>query len=345
MTVLIGHSGVGKSTLVNALVPGTARATGVVNDVTGRGRHTSSSAVAVRAARRRLGGRHPRRAVVRAGARRPGPDPARVPRPGRRAPASARGAAATTSRSAALDAFVASGGAGPCRTRPGWTRCAGCCALAPAPTSRRPHRGVTNDRRTGDGCPSSAGQERPGGDVLALLAAAARHHDMVPVVAPAEPPSYAMAFTGLGIALVLVLGLWEIAGSRRHPRPRGRPRRRGRSSSGTVSAAFRSTTKTGTARGRHHARDLVLQRARQRSSDTGGRRSSGCSAPPCSCTGPVTGVLWVFLLLLGRPAPVRPQPVRRVDRRGHRRGVLPHRHVRLRAGADWSSRAPGSGCC
>jgi ribosome biogenesis GTPase len=47
VTVLIGHSGVGKSTLVNALVPGATRATGVVNDVTGRGRHTSSSAVAL----------------------------------------------------------------------------------------------------------------------------------------------------------------------------------------------------------------------------------------------------------------------------------------------------------
>lgn len=46
-SVLVGHSGVGKSTLVNALVPAAARATGTVNDVTGRGRHTSSSAVAL----------------------------------------------------------------------------------------------------------------------------------------------------------------------------------------------------------------------------------------------------------------------------------------------------------
>ncbi|MGP9680895.1 ribosome small subunit-dependent GTPase A [Brachybacterium sp. AOP3-A1-3] len=47
VSVLIGHSGVGKSTLINALVPGTDRAIGVVNDVTGRGRHTSSSALAM----------------------------------------------------------------------------------------------------------------------------------------------------------------------------------------------------------------------------------------------------------------------------------------------------------
>jgi ribosome biogenesis GTPase / thiamine phosphate phosphatase len=48
VTTLIGHSGVGKSTLVNALVPGASRSVGVVNDVTGRGRHTSTSAVALR---------------------------------------------------------------------------------------------------------------------------------------------------------------------------------------------------------------------------------------------------------------------------------------------------------
>ena len=47
-TVAVGHSGVGKSTLVNALVPGADRAVGVVNDVTGRGRHTSSSTVSFR---------------------------------------------------------------------------------------------------------------------------------------------------------------------------------------------------------------------------------------------------------------------------------------------------------
>jgi len=44
-SVLIGHSGVGKSTLVNALVPDAGREIGHVNAVTGRGRHTSTSAV------------------------------------------------------------------------------------------------------------------------------------------------------------------------------------------------------------------------------------------------------------------------------------------------------------
>lgn len=46
-TVLIGHSGVGKSTLVNSLVPGADRSTGGVNEVTGKGRHTSTNVIAL----------------------------------------------------------------------------------------------------------------------------------------------------------------------------------------------------------------------------------------------------------------------------------------------------------
>jgi len=46
VTALIGHSGVGKSTLVNRLVPDAARATGEVSGV-GKGRHTSTQSVAL----------------------------------------------------------------------------------------------------------------------------------------------------------------------------------------------------------------------------------------------------------------------------------------------------------
>jgi ribosome biogenesis GTPase len=47
VSVCIGQSGVGKSTLVNVLVPDADRAVGHVNAVTGKGRHTSSSAIAL----------------------------------------------------------------------------------------------------------------------------------------------------------------------------------------------------------------------------------------------------------------------------------------------------------
>ena len=47
-SVFVGHSGVGKTTLINRLNPGYQRAVGDVNEVTGKGKHTSSSALALR---------------------------------------------------------------------------------------------------------------------------------------------------------------------------------------------------------------------------------------------------------------------------------------------------------
>ncbi len=46
VSALVGHSGVGKSTLVNALVPDAARVVGVVSAV-GKGRHTTTAALAL----------------------------------------------------------------------------------------------------------------------------------------------------------------------------------------------------------------------------------------------------------------------------------------------------------
>lgn len=46
-SVMVGHSGVGKSTLLNQLEPSADRAVGAVSHLTGKGRHTSTSAAAV----------------------------------------------------------------------------------------------------------------------------------------------------------------------------------------------------------------------------------------------------------------------------------------------------------
>jgi ribosome biogenesis GTPase len=51
VSVLVGHSGVGKSTLVNRLVPDAERAVGAVSAI-GKGRHTSTSVVALRLPKR-----------------------------------------------------------------------------------------------------------------------------------------------------------------------------------------------------------------------------------------------------------------------------------------------------
>jgi ribosome biogenesis GTPase len=47
VSVVTGHSGVGKSSLLNALEPGLTLAVGAVNEVSGRGTHTTSAATHV----------------------------------------------------------------------------------------------------------------------------------------------------------------------------------------------------------------------------------------------------------------------------------------------------------
>jgi len=47
VTVFVGSSGVGKSTLVNALVPDAVQRVGVVSGTTGKGLHTTTAAIAL----------------------------------------------------------------------------------------------------------------------------------------------------------------------------------------------------------------------------------------------------------------------------------------------------------
>ena len=130
ISVLIGPSGVGKSTLMNTVVPTADRSVGRVNPVTGQGRHTSSSVVAIplgdgwlidTPGLRGFGLGSRERGAGGGGVRGPSRGHRRVPARLRSPLPAARwrsGPASTTPRRA-------------------WTRSAACCAAAKAARTRR----------------------------------------------------------------------------------------------------------------------------------------------------------------------------------------------------------------
>ena len=167
VTVMLGHSGVGKSTMVNALT-GAERATGGVNAVTGRGRHTSSSALALKV----------NDAPAGAGSSTPpasGPSAwptwtrtgSCVPsRTWSRAPMIANAAASMTPppSTAGSTSGLRPGTRG-LRDRPGSRPCAGCWALTRGWKRRKPRNWAPSPSRTGNGAAAPSRGLPPGSPV------------------------------------------------------------------------------------------------------------------------------------------------------------------------------------
>ena len=152
VTVMLGHSGVGKSTMVNALT-GAERATGGVNAVTGRGRHTSSSALALKVNDAPAGSWIIDTPGIRSFGLAhvdPGPDPAFLPGPGARHRRLRTGLQARFHRRQLRRGRLGGGRPrGPLRRRPGWRPCAACWARTRGWKRRKPRNWAPSPRQRG----------------------------------------------------------------------------------------------------------------------------------------------------------------------------------------------------